>query len=114
MVGSIRSLRSVRSRARIRSSSAPVSRENPTTSDTKIAASFRVSVTALAPKPDHRSQMAWARLHYHAALRRTWKQGVQAPRVDRPVYPRRVEHNTVVKEGIERTRSATRVRPPPA
>jgi hypothetical protein len=41
-----------------RSSSAPVSRENPTTSDTKIAASFRVSLTALLPKA-HLSQMAW-------------------------------------------------------
>jgi hypothetical protein len=37
-------------------------------SATKIAASFRVSLTALLPKRDHRSQMAWARLHYHAAL----------------------------------------------
>src|SRR6516225_7588020 len=101
MIGSIKSLRSVRSRARIRSSSAPVSRENPTTSDTKIAASFRVSLTALVPKPDHRSQMAWARLHYHAALRRTWKQGVQAPRVDWPVYPRRAELSTAGEGGID-------------
>ena len=69
-------------------------------SATKIAASFRVSLTALAPKPDHWSQMAWARLHYHAALRRTWKQGVQAPRVDPSVYPRRFEHNTLTKGGI--------------
>jgi hypothetical protein len=42
--------------------------ENPTTSDTKIAASFRVSLTAQVPKLNHRSQMAWARLHFHAAL----------------------------------------------
>jgi hypothetical protein len=47
MVGSIRSLRSARSRANIRSSSAPARRLYPTTSDTKIAASFRVSTTAL-------------------------------------------------------------------
>ena len=33
-------------------------------------------------------------------LRRTWKQGVQAPRVDRPVYPRRVDHSTLAKGGI--------------
>jgi len=40
-------------------------------------------------------------VHYHAAPRRTWKQGVQALRVDRPVYPRRVEYSTLVKGGIE-------------
>src|SRR5438034_1590805 len=44
MVGSIRSLRSARSRANVRSSSAPVSRLNPTTSAARIAASFLVSV----------------------------------------------------------------------
>ena len=44
--------------------------------------------------------MAWAWLHYHAALRRTWKQGVQAPRVDWPVYPRRLERSTVGEGGI--------------
>ena len=47
IVGSIRSLRSARSRARIRSSSEPASLLYPTTSDTKIAASFRVSATAV-------------------------------------------------------------------
>ncbi len=42
---------------------------------TKIAASFRVSLTALVPKqPDHRLALAW--LRFHAALRRTWKQDV--------------------------------------
>src|ERR1700722_7929165 len=44
MAGSIRSLRRPRRRARVRSSSAPASRLEPTTSTTKIAASFRVSV----------------------------------------------------------------------
>jgi hypothetical protein len=45
-------------------------------SATKIAASFRISVTALVPKqPDHRLALAW--LRFHAALRRTWKQGAQ-------------------------------------
>ena len=69
-------------------------------SATKIAASFRDSLTALVPKqPDHRLALAW--LRFHAALGRTWKQGVQAPRVDRPVYPRRVEHNTLAEAGIE-------------
>ena len=37
-------------------------------SATKIAASFRVSLMALAPKPDHRSQVARAWPHVHAAL----------------------------------------------
>ena len=46
IIGSIRSLRSARSRANIRSSSEPASLLYPTTSDTKIAASFRVSATA--------------------------------------------------------------------
>jgi hypothetical protein len=46
-------------------------------SATKIAASFRVSLTALVPKPDHRSRVAWAWLRFHAALKRTWKQGAQ-------------------------------------
>jgi hypothetical protein len=70
--------------------------------DTKIAASFRVSLTALMPKPDHQSQMARAWLHIHAALARTWKQGVQVLRVDWPVYPRRAEHNTVAEGGNRR------------
>src|SRR5262250_1204332 len=43
-VGSIRSLRSARSLARVRSSSAPASRLNPTTSAARIAASFLDSV----------------------------------------------------------------------
>src|ERR1700722_14059621 len=49
------------------------------------------------PKPDHQSHMARAWLHIHAALGRTWKQGVQLLRVDWPVYPRRAEHNTVAE-----------------
>jgi hypothetical protein len=53
-------------------------------------------------KPDHRSQMARAWLHIHAALGRTWKQGVQVLRVDWPVYPRRAEHNTVAEGGNRR------------
>jgi hypothetical protein len=54
------------------------------------------------PKPDHRSQMARAWLHIHAALGRTWKQGVQVLRVDWPVYPRRADHNTVAEGGNRR------------
>ena len=54
-------------------------RMRPTTSDTKIAASFRVSLTAVMPKPDHRSQMARVWLHFHAA-RKGRGSGVQ-PRV---------------------------------
>jgi hypothetical protein len=70
-------------------------------SATKIAASLRVSLTALAPKQaDRRVLVARAWLHYHAALRKTWKQGMQAPRIDRPVYPRHVDHNTVTGGGI--------------
>ena len=45
---------------------------------------------------------AWAWLHIHAALGRTWKQGVQVLRVDWPVYPRRAEHNTVAEGGNRR------------
>jgi hypothetical protein len=38
-------------------------------SDTKIAASLRVSLTALVPKQaDSRVAVAWAWLHYRAAL----------------------------------------------
>ena len=38
-------------------------------SATKIAASFRVSLTALLPKqPDSQVAVAWAWLHFHAAL----------------------------------------------
>ena len=43
LVGSMRSLRSARSRASVRSSSAPASRLQPTTSAARIAAIFRVS-----------------------------------------------------------------------
>src|SRR5476649_1706509 len=50
MVGSIRSLRSALSRARMRSSSAPARRLYPTTSEQSIAASFRISVIA-RPSP---------------------------------------------------------------
>ena len=46
IVGSIRSLRSARSRASVRSSSAPARRLKPTTSAARIAASLRVSVIA--------------------------------------------------------------------
>ena len=53
------------------------------------------------PKPDHRSQMAWAWLHFHAA-RKGRGSGSAAPRVDWPVYPRRAEHNTVAEGGNRR------------
>jgi hypothetical protein len=49
MVGSMRSLRSALRRARVLSSSAPASRLYPTTSATRIAASFRVSLIAHPP-----------------------------------------------------------------
>jgi hypothetical protein len=40
------------------------------------------------PKPDHRSQMARAWLHFHAALGRTWKQGSAGPacRLAKPIH----------------------------
>ena len=53
--------------------------------------------------------MARAWLHFHAALGRTWKQGVQALRVDWPVYPRRAEHNTVAEGGNRRSAEAARL-----
>ena len=53
MAGSIRSLRSPRSRDRVRSSSEPASRLYPTTSAASIAASFRVSAMT-APQPQAR------------------------------------------------------------
>ena len=69
-------------------------------SATKIAASFRVSLTALMPRsPDRRVAVAWAWLRFHAALGKTWKQGMQAPRVDWPVYPRHIELITHAEEG---------------
>ena len=46
--------------------------------------------------------LAWAWPRFHAALRRTWKQGAQPLRVDWPVYPRRDEHNTVAEGGNRR------------
>jgi hypothetical protein len=46
--------------------------------------------------------LAWAWLHIHAARGGTWKQGVHVLRVDWPVYPRRVEHNTVAEGGNRR------------
>src|SRR5262245_14632679 len=47
IVGSTRSLRRARSLANVRSSSAPASRLNPTTSAARIAASFRDSVMSV-------------------------------------------------------------------
>jgi hypothetical protein len=71
-------------------------------SATKIAASFRVSVTALVPKhPDSAVAVAWA---WCASMLRL-RNGVEAEsaslRVDRPVYPRRLKHNTVAEGGID-------------
>src|SRR4249919_907776 len=53
MAGSIKSLRNPRSRARVRSSSAPASLLYPTTSAARMAASFRVSAIAV-PSPHAR------------------------------------------------------------
>jgi len=64
------------------------------------------------PKPDHRSQMARAWLHFHAA-RKGRGSGSAAPRVDWPVYPRRVEHSRVVKGEIDRRQRTAFWRFPP-
>src|ERR1700683_3923498 len=69
MVGSIRSLRSARSRASVRSSSAPVSRLNPTTSAARIAASFRVSaMRSLPPQRYHRGASFGGSLEHQECL----------------------------------------------
>ena len=56
--GSIRSVCSTRSRDRVRSSSAPASRLYPTTSATRIAAIFRVSLNSEPPPPSRLAQRA--------------------------------------------------------
>ena len=69
-------------------------------SDTKIAASFRVSLTALMPKPvTGRSGTGMAALPCCTKGRGS---GSAAPRVDWPVYPRHTEHNTVAEGGNRR------------
>jgi hypothetical protein len=53
-------------------------------SATKIAASFRVSLTALSPKEaDSLVAMAWAWLHFHAAPMDARRTGVQTRRSGR-------------------------------
>jgi hypothetical protein len=49
-------------------------REQPTMSATKIAPSFRVSLTALLPKPDHRSRAANAWCLSMQRQMKAWKQ----------------------------------------
>ena len=70
-------------------------------SDTKIAASFRVSLTALMPS----RQVAESRWLEHGALPCCAGDDAEAEsaslRVDPSVYPRRVDHNTVTEGGIE-------------
>jgi hypothetical protein len=71
-------------------------------SDTKIAASFRVSLTALLPKQaNSRVAVGWA---WCASMLRS-EDGVEAGsaslRVDRPVYPRRDELITRAEGGID-------------
>ena len=84
MVGSIRSLRSARSRASVRSSSEPASLLYPTTSDASIAASFRVSGHEYLPQhPDRRlgfSQAQSSKLTC-PALNRVTKLGAPLSRV---------------------------------
>ena len=93
-----------------------------TTSDTKIAAILRASRprryaaatrSAVSGRPGkasggHRkdargmSIIGVSMARFHAALRKTWKQGAQPLRFDWPVYPRHAEHNTVAKGGNRR------------
>src|SRR5579863_739984 len=68
MAGSIRSLRSPRSRDSVRSSSAPASRLYPTTSETRIAAIFRVSLIAPAPYPAQHNSPTGAAPSQHRAI----------------------------------------------
>jgi hypothetical protein len=76
-------------------------------SATRIAASFRVSLTALLPKqPDRRVAVAGAWLRFHAALEEGVEAGSAALRVNWPVYPRRVDHNTVMEGGIDKRAEA--------
>lgn len=71
--GRIDQVASKRSRARIPSLSAAASREYLTTRETRIASSFGVSLTALAPKqPGRESQWLWAWLHSARRECRPW------------------------------------------
>jgi hypothetical protein len=71
-------------------------------SATKIAASFRVSLTALVPKEaDSRVAVAWAWLHYHAAPKEDVEAGNAGPACRLAnAYPRRAEHNTFAEGRI--------------
>ena len=63
IVGSIRSLRRARSLARVRSSSVPASRLNPTTSVTSIAASFLDSSMPRLPQDENLAKLAHLGTH---------------------------------------------------
>ena len=71
-------------------------------SATKIAASFRVSLTALSPKQaDRRVAVALAWCASMLRLRKAWKREAH-PRVSaRDAYPRRLKHNTVAEGEID-------------
>ena len=78
-------------------------------SATKIAASFRVSLTALSPKQaDRRVAVALAWCASMLRLRKAWKREAH-PRVSaRDAYPRRVGYSTLAKGGIENGRDFAR------
>ena len=78
IVGSIRSLRNARNRAKVRSSSAPLRRLNPTTSAARIAASLRFSV--IVPQPLWRiaQRARQCRSRYRARSGRTRRVGCGA------------------------------------
>src|SRR6516165_4705631 len=72
-------------------------------SATRIAASLRVSLTAGLPRAGKSPvavALAWCASMLR--LRKAWKRGAH-PRVSaREAYPRRVEHNTLTKGGIDK------------
>jgi hypothetical protein len=72
-------------------------------SATKIAASLRVSLTALLPKQaGRRSRWLGHGCTSHAALWTTWKQEVQGPAFRlAKAYPRRIELITHSEGGID-------------
>ena len=71
IVGSIRSLRSARNLAKVRSSSALASRLYPTTSAARIAASFRFAVIQSSPRL-HDSRKAQGRRNLSILLKASW------------------------------------------
>ncbi len=77
MVGSIRSLRSARNLAKVRSSSALASRLYPTTSAARIAASLRFSLIGPSPRL-HDSRKTRGKRKLSILLKATWLKSILA------------------------------------